>query len=156
MYETGNQKDCHRKRIILRDPRCQRGGDEACKSAESAECTGCCYRIRSTVPCHCAGCRTRGINLNIVVKYTQRPAGRCYFCRRFVCFNTVFLHNTNDSLVYQSAKAPDICSIFEFQSVLECFVDSLADLIISMRINGRKQSHRIHTFPQIIKKALAI
>ena len=68
----------------------------------------------------------------------------------------MILYSANDSLVYQSDNGSDIYSFFEFQTVLECFVVSLAGLTISMRINGRKQSHRIHTFPQIIKKALAI
>ena len=79
----------------------------------------------------------------------QRPAGSCCFYRRFVRFKIVLLRSVNDSIVYQSLKVPDICSIFEFQAVLECFVDSLA----IYAYNGRKQSHRIHTFPQIIKES---
>ena len=92
MYEIGNQKDRDKKRVVLRDPRGQRGRNAACKSAESAECTGCRNRICRTVPCHRTRCRTRGIILNRVVKFTkircfhqtrikknkqQRPAGRC-------------------------------------------------------------------------------
>ena len=133
MYETGNQKDRDKKRIILRDPRCQRGRNAARSVAQCTECTGCRDCISSAIPCYRPRCRTRGINLNIVAKCTQRPAGRCCFYRRFVCFKTIRLHSTNDSLIYQSAKAPDIYSFFELQAVLECFVGSLADHIISMR-----------------------
>ena len=91
----------------------------------------------------------------LVPKYMQHPTGRCCFYRRFVRFNTALLHSEMIVISINRKNAGYIL-IFEFQTVLECFVDSLADLIISMRINGRKQSHRIHTFPQIIKKALAI
>ena len=116
MYETGNQKDRDRKCITLRDPRGQRYWDEARSVAERTECTGCRYRICCAVPCYRTGCRTRGINLNIVSKCTQRPAGRCCFYRRFVCFNMIFLHSVNDSLVYQPTKQsskviPRRCSV---------------------------------------------
>ena len=142
MYETGKQKNRNQKRIVLRDPRRQRSRNAARGMAQCAECTGCCYRIRSTVPCHCAGCRTRGINLNIVAKCTQRPAGRCYFYRKFVCFNIVLLHSENDSHIYQSVKRPDIYSFFELQTVLECFADSSADHIVSMRVRIESDSIR--------------
>ena len=45
---------------------------------------------------------------NQAAKYTQRPAGRCCFYRRFVCFNMILLCGTNDSLIYQSAKGSNI------------------------------------------------
>ena len=107
MYETGNQKDRDKKRIVLRDSHRQRGRNAARSVAQCAECTGCRDCICRTVPCHCPGCRTRGINLNIVAKQTQRPAGRCCFYRRFVCFNMMLLRSANDSLIYQSANEPD-------------------------------------------------
>ena len=107
MYETGNQKDRDRKCIILRDPRCQRSRNEAHSMAQCAKCTGFRDCICRTVPCHRSRCRTRGINLNIVAKQTQRPAGRCCFYRRFVYFNIIFLRGTDDSHIYQSAMEPD-------------------------------------------------
>ena len=138
MYETGNQKDCDKKRVVLRDPCGQRGRDSAGSMAQCTECTGCRDCICCTVPCHRTRCRTRGINLNIVVKITQRPAGRCCFYRRFVCFNTIHLHSANDSHVYQSYNGSDIYSFFELQAVLECFADSSIDLVVSMRVRGKK------------------
>ena len=104
MYETGNQENCNQKRIVLRDTRRQRGRDEARSMAQCAECTGCRDCICRTVPCHCTGRRTRGINLNIVPKYTQRPAGRCCFYRRFVCFKILLLGSDNDNSIYQSKR----------------------------------------------------
>ena len=138
MYETGNQKDRDKKRIVLRDPRCQRSRDEARSVAERTECTGCRDCICCTVPCYRTGCRTRRINLNIVAKCTQRPAGRCCYYRRFVCFNIIDLHSVNDSHVYQSYNGSDIYSFFELQAVLECFADSSIDLVVSMRVRGKK------------------
>ena len=118
MYETGNQKDRDRKCITLRDPRGQRYWDEARSVAERTECTGCRYRICCAVPCYRTGCRTRGINLNIVSKCTQRPAGRCCFYRRFVCFNMMLLRGVNDSPIYQFAKRPDSYSLLNFKPSL--------------------------------------
>ncbi len=64
IYETGNQKDCDKKCVILWDPHRQRSGNEARIMAQCAECTGCRHCIGSAVPSHCPRCRTRGINLN--------------------------------------------------------------------------------------------
>ena len=154
MYETGNQKDRDKKRVVLRDPRRQRGRDAARGMAQCAECTGCRYRIRGSVPCHRTRCRTRRINLNIVVKYTQRPAGRCCFYRRFVCFNTINLYSANDSHVYQSYNGSDIYSFFELQAVLECFADSSIDLVVSMRIRGKSDGIRYIYFGKTSGKYL--
>ena len=110
MYETGNQKDRDKKRIVLRHPRRQHSRDSAGSMAQCAECTGCCYRIRSTVPCHRTRCRTWH-QLKQSRKSKQRPAGRCCFYRRFVHFNMMLLRSANDSLIYQSTKEPDTYSV---------------------------------------------
>ena len=38
------------------------------------------------------------------------PRGAAVFYRRFVDFSAILLHSTNDSHIYQSAKASDIYS----------------------------------------------
>ena len=77
----------------------------------------------------------------LVPKYTQRPTGRCCFYRRFVRFNTALLHSENDSLSISRKNAGYIL-IFEFQAVLECFADSSADHIVSMRVRIESDSSR--------------
>ena len=125
MYETGNQKDRDKKRIILRDPRCQRGGDAAHSIAQCAECTGCSNRICRAVLCHRTGCRTRGIILSRVANFTK-----------IRCFHQIRIKKTNSSAprgaavfivdscvltpplftarIYQSEKRPDIYSFSGF------------------------------------------
>ena len=104
IYETGNQKNRNQKCFFLWNSCSQRGGDEARSVAERTECTGCRYRICRAVPCYRTRCRTRRINLNIVAKCTQRPAGRCCFYRRFVCFKIILLGSDNDSSIYQRKR----------------------------------------------------
>ncbi len=154
MYETGNQKNRDKKRVVLRHPRHQHSRNEARRMAQCAECTGCRNCIRSAVPCHRTGCRTRGVNLNIVVKYAQRHAGRCCFYRRFVCFNIIDLHSANDSHVYQSYNGSDIYSFFELQAVLECLADFSAYLVVSMRIRGKSDGVRYIYFGKTSGKYL--
>ena len=154
MYETGKQKDRDKKCVVLREPRRQRGRNAARSMAQCAECTGCRSCIRSAIPCHRTRCRTRGINLNIVVRQQQRPAGRCCFYRRFVCFNIIDLHSANDSLVYQSDNGSDIYSFFELQAILECFADFSAYLVVSMRIRGKSDGVRYIYFGKTSGKYL--
>ena len=59
MYETGNQKDRDKKRIVLRNPHRQRSRNATHSMAQCAECTGCRECICRAIPCHRTRCRTR-------------------------------------------------------------------------------------------------
>ena len=48
-----------------------------------------------------------GNQLKLSRKAHAAPRGALFFYRRFIVFNIVFLCSTNDSYIYQSAKAPD-------------------------------------------------
>ena len=86
------------------------------------------------------------------------PVWRCCFYRRFVCFIIALLHIVNDSLI---CKGTGYILILAYQTVLECFAGSAADLIecltvIFIQISGASYNvNSVFAILSILKKIFA-